>query len=186
MQVKTRKIKDLTEDPNNARQHDERNKEAVKASLENFGQQKPIVINEEGQIIAGHCTTQAAKELGWEELFVVVSSLEQVGQTAFAVADNRTSELGGWDDEQLQRTLEELASLGMTIETVGFNQSELDSMQQSWPEIEGIADIDYDEKVHENYVVKVVGVSHDDKQAVTDLINETLNNSEYKYKAEAF
>lgn len=101
MQIERMKLDQLTEDPNNARVHDDRNMEAIKGSLRKFGQQKPIVVTKKGIVIAGNATFRAAKLLGWTEVSVVRTDLEDVLATLYALADNKTSELGGWEEEQL-------------------------------------------------------------------------------------
>ena len=52
-------------DPENARQHDERNLKAIGARLRHFGQQKPIVALASGKIIAGNGTFLAVQGMGW-------------------------------------------------------------------------------------------------------------------------
>ena len=97
MQIETRAIEDLKQDPKNARKHDQRNIKAIKESLEAFGQQKPIVINKSGKVVAGNGTLQAAKDLGWENIQVVLTQQTAKQIAAFAIADNRTAELADWD-----------------------------------------------------------------------------------------
>ena len=63
MNVQSRKIADLSEDPANARTHSERNIDAIVASLRRFGQQKPIVVDSNGVVRAGNGTLVAAKAL---------------------------------------------------------------------------------------------------------------------------
>ncbi len=126
MQIETRKIESLKEDPRNARKHGEKNYEAIQSSLEEFGQQKPIVIDKESQVIAGNGTLQAAKEIGWQEIKVVVSDLEGLRQTAFAIADNRTAELASWDDAILAESLEALSDLSFELACdTGFSDDEV-------------------------------------------------------------
>jgi len=130
MQIVARKVKELAEDPNNARTHDNQNIEAIKKSLEAFGQQKPIVINEEGQIVAGNGTLQAAQRLGWKDIQVVVTTLESNEATAYAIADNRTAELAAWDEDALAKTLSELQNDESINElAAGFSIEEIQSLQ---------------------------------------------------------
>lgn len=76
--------------------------EAVAASLERFGQRKPIVVRaSDRQIIAGNHTWQAAKRLGWDEIAAVLVDDDTATAQAFALADNRTAELGTYDDALL-------------------------------------------------------------------------------------
>ena len=67
MNIEETKIEDLHFDPANVRKHDEKNLEAIKSSLLRFGQQKPIVVDGKGIVIAGNGTLTAAKALGWEK-----------------------------------------------------------------------------------------------------------------------
>lgn len=71
--------------------------ESVKRSLKRFGQRKPIVVREDGTVEAGNTTLKAALELGWPEIAVVAFGDDDVTAKAFALADNRTSELGAFD-----------------------------------------------------------------------------------------
>ena len=69
-------IGSLVLDPENARRHDRRNIEAVKASLTRFGQVKPVVVQERGRIVrAGNATVEAAIELGWTEIAANVQAM---------------------------------------------------------------------------------------------------------------
>jgi DNA modification methylase len=127
MKIETLQIKDLTPDPNNARQHDEKNLKAIQGSLNQFGQRKPIVITEAGVIVAGNGTVEAAKRLGWLEIQAVrVPGDWTPEQTkAFALADNRTAELAAWSPEVLASQLVELEAAGFEIEEFGFEKIEV-------------------------------------------------------------
>ena len=78
---------------------------AIKASYAQFGQLKPIVAveDEDGKftVIAGNHQLRAAKELGWEQIAVAVVSLSEKEALAFALTDNKISELGSNDGELL-------------------------------------------------------------------------------------
>jgi ParB family chromosome partitioning protein len=122
LQTETLKIASLTPDPTNARKHDKRNLDAIKASLKLFGQRKPIVVTGANLIVAGNGTVEAAKELGWSEIDVVRIpkdwDAEQV--KAYALADNRTAELAEWDTQVLTDQLLELDASGWQIFDLGF------------------------------------------------------------------
>lgn len=76
--------------------------DAVAASLARFGQRKPIVVRASDRvIIAGNHTFQAAQRLGWEEIAAVLVDDDDATAQAYALADNRTAELGGYDNELL-------------------------------------------------------------------------------------
>jgi hypothetical protein len=113
----------LTLDPRNARLHSQANIDAIKASLSEFGLQKPIVINKNNVVLAGNGTVRAARELGWETITVIEFEGSEEEERAFAIADNRSAELGAWDQTGLAELLTSLddgllAAAGYTPMTV--------------------------------------------------------------------
>jgi ParB-like chromosome segregation protein Spo0J len=129
MKVERVKIADLSTDSANARKHGERNLKAIVDSLRAFGQQKPIVVDKRGIVIAGNGTLQAAQGIGWTEIDIVRTDLEGPEATAFGIADNRTSELAEWDDEVLHSLLDSLdEDLRNVLE---FADSEIEAMAPS-------------------------------------------------------
>jgi DNA modification methylase len=127
MKLETLRIADLTPDPNNARQHDDKNLKAIMGSLKEFGQRKPIVITEAGVIVAGNGTVEAAKRLGWLDIEVVrvPSDWTDAQVKAFAIADNRTAELANWNQEVLTSQLLELEAEGWELAEFGFEPLEM-------------------------------------------------------------
>jgi len=130
--VEMRRIDTLKYDPNNVRLHTDRNLEVIKASYARFGQQRPILISEDGTVIAGNAQMAAAKELGWEEMLVQVTSLkDQKEIKAYAIADNRAHEFGEWDFEGLSVQLKDLQDSEFDFDSVGFDEKELDRIFES-------------------------------------------------------
>jgi DNA modification methylase len=119
-------ISDLTPDPANARKHGERNLSSIIDSLRAFGQQKPIVVDRRGVVVAGNGTLEAAKRLGWEEIAVVRTELDPTQATAFGIADNRTAELAEWDEDVLVSLLDSLDD--ETRDLLHFDEKELEAM----------------------------------------------------------
>lgn len=126
--MKTEKIltADLRLDTDNVRRHDSRSISAIAESLAEFGQRKPVVVTSKNLVVTGNGTVQAAKQLGWTDVLAVRIPADWSDEKirAFAIADNRTSELSEWDTEAL---LEQLRDIDK-IETVGFSQDELDDL----------------------------------------------------------
>jgi len=117
---------ELHNDPANVRKHGEQNLAAIKASLARFGQQKPIVVNQDGVVIAGNGTLMAARALGWQTIKAVRTNLAGSEATAFAIADNRTAELAEWDDAALQQQLVAIAiDDEELLAATGFDEKEL-------------------------------------------------------------
>lgn len=128
MKTKQVPIEQLSQDPSNVRKHSERNLSAIVASLRKFGQQKPIVIDGKGIILAGNGTYEAAKRLGWDTIAVVQTDLKGSEATAYAIADNRTAELAEWDEMALAETLRALQSEEFDVEAAGWQEDEIDAL----------------------------------------------------------
>jgi hypothetical protein len=124
MKIETTNITELSLDPSNVRKHSRRNLDAIKASLRKFGQQKPIVVDAKGIVLAGNGTLTAAKELGWTEIQIVRTELAGVEATAFAIADNRTAELAEWEDT-LNDVLKSLQDEGVDLADLGYSPEDL-------------------------------------------------------------
>jgi len=131
MEVISRKISELYNDPNNARKHDEKNLKAIKGSFIKFGQQHPIIINDKNIVIAGNGRLEAARQLGWEEIDCVVTDLDAFHASAFSLSDNRTAELATWDDLILGSTLQALREDGFDLGEIGFDLSALEPPEET-------------------------------------------------------
>lgn len=91
-------ISSLKFDPRNAREHNERNLQAIKDSLCLFGQVKPVVVRKQTRVVmAGNGTMQAATELGWTKIAAVIVPMSDLDAAGYGVADNRTAELATWN-----------------------------------------------------------------------------------------
>jgi len=102
--------------------------EAVKRSYERFGQRKPIVALPDGTVIAGNHQFLAAKALGWDEMAVVFVDDDDQTAKAFALADNRTSDLGTYDSEALAELLADVAIDPELLMATGYTQADLDAL----------------------------------------------------------
>lgn len=118
-----RPIATLQPDPANLRRHNERSLAAVMASLSRFGQQKPIVVDRRGVVVAGHGVLEAAKRLGWKQIAAVDSKLAGAERIAYAIADNRSAELSEWDEASLAATLREMDTKLLSV--TGFDVDDL-------------------------------------------------------------
>ena len=132
MKIETIAVADLSLDPSNVRKHSRRNLDAIKASLRKFGQQKPIVVDAKGIVLAGNGTLTAAKELGWTEIQATRTDLAGVEATAFAIADNRTAELAEWDDS-LTDVLKSLSEEGFDLSDIGFAADDIKDIEEKIP-----------------------------------------------------
>lgn len=121
------------------------NIDAIAASYKQFGQIKPIVVRPNGDntytVIAGNHQVEAAKSLGWHEIAAVVLDVDETQAIAFAIADNRTVELGYTDDSAL------FEMLSMISEDYGDLVQEL-----QWDDFEMAALSEHAEKYDDDYV----------------------------------
>ncbi len=128
MKLETVPLSSISFDPANTRKHSRRNLDAIKASLRRFGQQKPLVVDAKGIVLAGNGTLAAATELGWSEIQIIRTALAGVDATAFGIADNRSAELAEWD-ENLGDVLAALKAEDFPLEEIGFDAAELAKLQ---------------------------------------------------------
>lgn len=126
-QIDYRPIGSVYPNPRNAKKHSDKQISQVAASIERFGNLKPIVIDRDGKIIAGHCRWLAAKKLGAKTIPCIVADFESdQDKRAFALADNRLAELSVWDEDIQKAELEELFDSDYDISITGFTTADLD------------------------------------------------------------
>lgn len=138
-------IDSLVLDPANARLHPDRNLDAIKRSLQRFGQRQPVVVQAKNRIVrAGNGRIVAAKALGWMHIAALLVDEDDASATAFALADNRSAELATWDEAALAQLLHTLAAEdSIDIEVTGFSQDEVDRLwREAFPEEAGGTGID--------------------------------------------
>src|SRR5712692_782081 len=144
LSVVSRPVADLRLDPNNPRLHTRNQIRQIALSIETFGFNVPVLIDAQGQLIAGHGRMLAAQLLGITHVPTI--SLEHLTEAqirAFMIADNRLTENSAWDDHLLAEQLKVLSVLDLdfSVEVTGFEMSEIDAMIEGVsPAPEGEAD----------------------------------------------
>jgi len=127
----------------NARTHDEAQVSQIAASIKEFGFNNPILIADDYSIIAGHGRLAAARKLGLAEVPVIrLSHLSDTQRKAYVLADNRLALNAGWDNDLLKLELEELKSVDVDLEMLGFSKDELDGLLNALEPTEGLTDED--------------------------------------------
>ena len=101
---------------------------AVKRSYARFGQVKPIVATPDMTVIAGNHSLIAARELGWTEIAVNVVPFDSEEAKAYALADNRTADLGTYDNETLAELLAEVAVDPELLLATGYTEADLEAL----------------------------------------------------------
>ena len=113
----------------NSRTHSDAQVAQIAASIKEFGFTNPVLIDEDGGIIAGHGRTMAARKLGLDEVPCLrLSYLSEAQKKAYIIADNKLALNAGWDDEMLKVEISELKDLDFDLSLIGFDADELQKL----------------------------------------------------------
>ena len=124
--VERRNINALIPYARNARTHSPEQVDQIAASIREWGWTVPVLIDEQGGLIAGHGRVMAAKKLGLAEVPVMVAAGWSEGQKrAYVLADNKLAENAGWDRDMLKVELGDLGALDFDISLTGFGEGEI-------------------------------------------------------------
>lgn len=116
-------ISELHPYENNARTHSPAQLEAISNSIKEFGFINPVIIDENNMILVGHGRIEASKILGITQApYRRITNLTEDQKKAYILADNRLSDLGGWDEEMLAQELE---SIQLDMSAFGFEDFEI-------------------------------------------------------------
>jgi hypothetical protein len=99
---------------------------AIAESLATNGQYRPIVVRADGEILAGNHTWKAAASLGWTEIAVVRVDVTDEQAARIMLADNRTADLGGYDDAALLALLQEVQEVDLALTGTGYSPDDLE------------------------------------------------------------
>lgn len=110
----------------NARVHTKEQIGRIASSMDRWGVTMPILVDERGEIIAGHGRVSAAETLAYDELPVLVArGWSDEDKKAYRIADNRLGELSSWDGAVLAAELAELNVAGFDLDLVGYSTKDL-------------------------------------------------------------
>ena len=116
-------------DKRNARVHSARQIARIADSITAFGFNVPVLVDEEGGVVAGHARVLAARRLKLKDVpTIALGHLDEMKRRAFMIADNRLAELAAWDGVRLGLELAELKSLDLDFDlrATGFSLCEID------------------------------------------------------------
>jgi hypothetical protein len=99
----------------------------IAASLERYGQVRPVVALRDGTLIAGNHTFLAAQSLGWTHLAVVEFTGTDDEALQYLLADNRLSDKGEYDSEVLAGLLQQMMEAGQ-LEGTGYTPDDVDDI----------------------------------------------------------
>lgn len=127
--IEYRDIDDLIPYARNARTHNEAQVAQIAASIKEFGWTNPVLIADDGGIIAGHGRVMAARKLGMKEVpCIALSHMSETQRRAYVIADNQLALKAGWDGELLALELEELELEGFDVALTGFDDADIEAL----------------------------------------------------------
>ena len=125
----------------NSRTHSPEQVEQIAGSIREYGFTNPVLIDEDGGLIAGHGRVLAAKKLGVVDVPVIaLAGLSEAQKRAYVLADNKLALNAGWDVELLRVELGELAEMNFDLALTGFSIEEIKGLRS--PGNVGLADPD--------------------------------------------
>ena len=124
--VEKRSVTSLIPFAKNSRTHSDEQVAQIAASIKEWGWTTPVLIDTDGQIIAGHGRLLAARKLGIEEVPVMIADGWTDSQKrAYVIADNKLALNAGWDVEMLKLELNDLSDQNFDLCLIGFDDIEL-------------------------------------------------------------
>ncbi len=113
----------------NPRTHSDEQVDQIAASMVEFGWTNPVLVDEQGGILAGHGRLLAARKLGLAEVPVIrFEHLSEAQKRAYLIADNQLALQAGWSEELLAAELAWLRDERFDLDLVGFDASELERL----------------------------------------------------------
>jgi ParB-like chromosome segregation protein Spo0J len=114
----------------NARTHSDEQISQLAASIKEWGWTTPVLVDEQGSIIAGHGRTLAAQRLQMTEVPVMVAKgWSEAKKRAYVLADNKLAMNAGWDNEMLRLELGDLQAMDIDLDLTGFSADEIAAFQ---------------------------------------------------------
>ena len=137
LRIVYRSVAKLTPAARNARTHSPAQVRKIVASIREYGWTNPVLIDERGEIIAGHGRILAAGLLEMPKVpCIVLSGLTEAQKRTYAIADNRLALDAGWDREILALELRELQADGVDLKSTGFYHNEIHGLVIEPAEVE--------------------------------------------------
>jgi len=129
MRIEKVNINDITMYENNAKEHPEWQIEQIKKSIQEFGFNDPIAIDEKGIIIEGHGRFLALKDLGYTEIEVIrLNHLTEEQKVAYSIAHNKLTMNTEFDLETLKYEINKLQNEEFDLSLLGFENIELEEI----------------------------------------------------------
>lgn len=131
MKIEKIKIDKIIPYENNAKEHPEWQIEQIKNSINEFGFNDPIAVDENNIIIEGHGRYLALKELGYDEIEIIrLSHLSEEQKRAYTIAHNKLTMNTDFDLEKLKFEINALEIEEFDINLLGFEKIEIEEIME--------------------------------------------------------
>ena len=127
MQIQEINIDEIKPYKNNPREISKEAIEKVKNSITEYGNNQPIVIDQDNVIVVGHTRWKALKSLGKKTAYVVKKTFNKNSAVAYRIMDNRSGEESKWSNKLLKEELKLLSDEKFNLDLTGFDSSEIDA-----------------------------------------------------------
>jgi ParB-like chromosome segregation protein Spo0J len=183
--AKRQKTNSLIPYARNSRTHSEQQVSQIAASIKEWGWTTPVLVDEDGGIIAGHGRVLAAQKLGIDEIpTIVATGWTKAQKAAYVLADNQLPQNAGWDMDLLSVEMKDLDSEGFDLSLIGFDDGMLmnlsllteEGLTDAEKEWEGMPEFDQGDNTSFRHVIvhfennddvkeffSIIGQSHTDK-----------------------
>lgn len=126
----------------NSRTHSDAQVAQIAASIKEWGWTTPVLVSEDGTLIAGHGRIMAARKLGLQEVPVMIArGWTEAQRRAYVLADNQLALNAGWDMDLLSIEMQDLNADGFDLSLIGFDDKTLAALLADSPE-DGLTDPD--------------------------------------------
>ena len=148
LEVIYKPIDSLTPYINNPREHSEQQIMHLASSIEEFGFNNPVLIDDQDVVIAGHGRLLAAKSIDLLEIpTITLLGLTEAQRKAYVIADNQMGLTSTWIDELLKKNLQELTELDFDLDLLGWG-SNLPEFVET-PDYSVLNDVDLEHQLNE-------------------------------------
>jgi len=183
--IERRKVDALIPYARNARTHSDDQVAQIAASIKEWGWTTPVLIDEDGGIIAGHGRVMAARKLGIKQIpTMTATGWSHAQKQAYVLADNQLPQNAEWDLDLLAVEMKDLDSEGFDLSLVGFDEGALvnlflpteEGKTDAEAEWEGMPEFDQGDKTSFRHVIvhfennddvaeffSIIGQSHTDQ-----------------------
>ena len=168
MKIEKISIEKIKPYENNAKLHPPEQIEQIKKSIIEFGNNDPIVIDENNVIIEGHGRYFALKELGFKEAEVIkLSHLNKEQKKAYSLVHNKLTMNTGFDLNILSEELDTILDFDMSE----YDFFDLEPMEIS-RDFDKEKDVKINTQVYLKYKNKMIPVSDEEEKILDEAISK--------------